>query len=294
MFRKVQKGAMMTAAMALILGGCATSNVSTKTIKTDLSSTQFHKIVDRIDEKSALGQQMRSTKYSVAAYTTDDGFLVRYSTVCDPDKDEGYLGAAFVYDNQNELFFMTFPDRKYPTMSCGTVDIENWPGINAGQLIMIKTMPLLYPSHPVYLRLIMDNGKILSEYYKVKNDDIKSIEIHKELKKIQIPPILQHEIAMGEVSVRPNYSSLTEPIVKIGLGERLDGEYVNNVLARIPELKLDKDKAAPLSANGYDNTIGGLIEIAKKFRNPEIQKALADAIRQQGHPTRVQSNRGGL
>lgn len=286
-------GAVMTAVMALILGGCATSNVSTKTIKTDLSSTQFHKIVDRIDKKSALGQQMRSVKYSVAAYMTDDGFLVRYSTVCDPDKDEGSLGAAFVFDSQSELMFMTFPDRKYTTMSCGTVDIENWPGLNAGQLVMIKTMPLLYPSHPVYLRLVIDNGKLLSEFYKVKDDDIKNSEITKELKKIQIPPILQHELAMGEVSVRPNYYSITEPIVKIGLGERLDGEYVNSVLAKIPELKLDKYKAAPLSANSYNNTIGGLIEIAKKFRNPEIQKALADAIRQQGHPTHIQKNRGG-
>ncbi|WP_306534053.1 hypothetical protein [Geobacter sp.] len=286
-------GAMITAAMALILGGCATSNVSTKTIKTDLSSTQFHKIVDRIDEKSALGQQLRSVKYSVAAYTTDDGFLVRYSTVCGPDKDEGYLGAAFVFDSQTELMFMTIPEKKYTTTSCGTADIAVWPGINAGQLVMIKTMPLLYPSHPVYLRLIMDNGKILSEYYKVKDDDIKSSEIHKELKKIEIPPILQHEIAMGEVSVRPNYSSLTEPIVKIGLGERLDGEYVNSVLAKIPELKLDKYKAAPLSANGYDNTIGGLIEIAKKFRSPDLQKALADAIKLQGHPSHIQRNKGG-
>lgn len=287
-------GAVMTAVMALILGGCATSNVSTKTIKTDLSSTQFHKIVDRIDEKSALGQQMRSVKYSVAAYTTDDGFLVRYSTVCDPDKDEGYLGAAFVFDSQTELMFMTIPEKKYTTTSCGTADIAVWPRINAGQLIMIKTMPLLYPSHPVYLRLVIDNGKILSEYYKVKDDDIKSSEIAKEIKNIQIPPILEHELAMGEVSVnKPTYYFMTEPIVKIGIGERLDGEYVNSVLAKIPELKLDKYKAAPLSANSYDNTIGGLLEIAKKFRNPDVQKALADAIRQQGHPSHIQKNRGG-
>lgn len=262
------------------------SNKFRKIFETDGGGTNFKRISN--------GDMVKSAESVSNVLYIYDKYLIHTRTIANYDKDR-YFPSLTIFDSETGLTFT--PISEEPLNTNKDIPLEYWPRIKKGSRIIIglTTAYRDNKSYGEYNQLLAKHGEALADFHEaaIKEDKNKLQEINEKLAQIEIPDSLmtnynsktdKFEIN-GIIIRKKNYGGIIHQAMNNGLvtGLGLGGPKISQVIVtRVPELDSDNSANVFYLENDYKNAVEGVFELAEKFRNPELQNAIARAIELQG------------